>query len=336
MHKLKKLGTAFILGGFVCAASAGEAYSDEQIKTLQTRANQLLGPIPEKMPGAEKDSPAKVELGQRLYNETRLSLNNTMSCNTCHRVDQGLGGVDNLSTSPGAVQGRGDRNSPTVLNAGFQLAQFWDGREPDLQAQAKGPILNPIEMAMPSADAVMDRVRADAAYRELFKEAFPDTSPKLTYENLAEAIAAFERTLVTRDRFDDFQKGDAEALSQQELRGLDKFLNMGCTSCHNGALLGGNLYQKAGLVNAYPNFSDLGREKVTQNEVDKFFFKVPTLRNIEITSPYFHDGGIATLEAAVRQMAWLQLGQKISTEDTHDIVAFLKTLTDKDRRPKSD
>ena len=111
---------------------------------------------------------------------------------------------------------------------------------------------------------------------------------------------------------------------------------MGCTSCHNGALLGGNLYQKAGLVNAYPNFSDLGREKVTQNEVDKFFFKVPTLRNIEITSPYFHDGGIATLEAAVRQMAWLQLGQKISTEDTHDIVAFLKTLTGKDRRPKSD
>ena len=310
-----------------------EAISYDKAKKAELRelATTYFGVLPDAMPGSENDNDHRRHLGEKLYFDTLLSKNNTQSCNSCHRVDQGLGGVDNAPGSTGAFGGVGDRNAPTVLNAGFQLAQFWDGRAADLQAQAKGPVLNPGEMAMPSEEAVLDRLRMDDTYRALFVKAFPEAETALTYDNMAEAIAAFERTLITKDRFDDFQRGDDEALSDLELKGLETFTGIGCTTCHTGPLLGGGMYQKVGLVNPYENFSDLGREAVTKEEDDRYKFKVPTLRNVAITGPYFHDGGVGTLNFAVRKMAYMQLGLELSTEQTEAIVAFLGALTDKGR-----
>ena len=285
------------------------------------------------MPGAEKDNPALVKLGERLYFEKRLSVNNSMSCNTCHRVDDNLGGVDNEPTSPGAFGKRGDRNSPTVLNAGFQFAQFWDGRAETLEAQAKGPILNPVEMAMPADTDVIKRIKSFPEYQAMFETAFTDGDDRINYDNVARAIAAFERTLVTHDRFDDFLDGDDKALNAQELRGLKLFMETGCTTCHFGPTLGGTQFQKVGLVNPYET-NDLGRYDVTKDESDKHKFKVPMLRNIAITGPYFHDGKIKTLEEAVQKMGWLQLGLELTEEQVDDMVAFLNTLTDKQRAGK--
>jgi cytochrome c peroxidase len=298
---------------------------------LRARVGAFFQPIPDKMPGAEKDTPALVALGKDLYFERKLSANDSQSCNSCHAVDQNKGGVDNEATSPGAFGKRGGRNSPTSLNAGFHVAQFWDGRAADLAAQAKGPILNPIEMAMPNEEAVLKKLSALPEYPKAFAKAFPGESKAMSYDNLAKAIAAFERTLVTHDRFDDFLKGSDSALSNAELEGLNTFVSTGCIACHNGPLLGGNSYQKMGAVNAYANTEDLGRFAVTKDEADKFKFKVPSLRNIALTAPYFHDGKAATLEEAVRQMAWLQLGRKLESKEVDSIVTFLKTLSDKPR-----
>jgi cytochrome c peroxidase len=297
---------------------------------LRANALKLIGVLPDKMPGAEQDSPVLVALGKRLYFEKALSQNETQSCNSCHAVDGGRAGVDNEPTSPGAFGKRGGRNSPTTLNAGFHLAQFWDGRAPDLKEQAKGPILNPVEMAMPAEPVVVERLKADKDYPRLFAVAFAGDSEPVSYENLARAIAAFERTLVTRDRFDDFLKGPSDPLSSAELRGLHTFLTLGCTACHNGPLLGGNSYQKVGLIKPYENQTDLGRAAVTKDDDDKFKFKVPSLRNVAATHPYFHDGKITTLNEAVRRMAELQIGIQLTPEQEADLVAFLQTLTGKD------
>lgn len=333
-----KTSTVFALIGAVGTISgltvlASSTFSPSKVKELRQAATEAIAVIPDKMPGAEKDNPALVKLGEKLYFEKRLSQNNSMSCNSCHRVDNKLGGVDNEPTSPGAFGKRGGRNSPTVLNAGFQLAQFWDGRAEHLEAQAKGPILNPIEMAMASDKDVLERIKSFAEYPSMFEQAFPTGDDRITYDNVARAIAAFERTLVTRDRFDDWQKGDDQALNQQELQGLDLFMSVGCTTCHNGPVLGGNQYHKVGLVNRYET-EDTGRFDVTKDESDKQKFKVPMLRNIELTYPYFHDGKKKTLSDAVKSMAWLQLGKELTDSEVNDIVAFLKTLTDKQRAEK--
>lgn len=299
---------------------------------LITRANQVFKPLPAKMPGFEATTPAQIELGRKLYMDVRLSVNDAQSCNSCHRVDEKLGGVDNERFSDGALPGKkGGRNAPTTLNAGFHIAQFWDGRAADLAAQAKGPVLNPVEMAMPSAKAVEEKLAKIGEYGPLFKQAFPDAKKPVTFDNMALAIAAFESTLITRDRFDDFLKGDAGALSSAEQKGLDTFMKVGCIQCHNGAALGGNSYQKMGKMNAYGNTSDEGRFAVTKNEADRFVFKVPSLRNIALTAPYFHDGSASTLEDAVRQMGRLQLNKDLSDDEGKSIVAFLKALTDKER-----
>jgi len=278
------------------------------------------------MPGSENDIKTKIALGKKLYFEKRLSKNNTQSCNSCHNLDNGKNGVDNQPTSKGAFGKRGGRNSPTVWNAGLHIAQFWDGRASDLKAQAKGPILNPIEMAMSSEKAVIDKLGKIKEYPALFKAAFPKASNALTYDNLAEAIAAFERTLITRDRLDKFISGDAKALSQKEQIGLDKFIATGCVACHSGNLLGGRSYMKMGLANKYENIQDFGRYSVTEKDEDRYKFKVPSLRNIANTAPYFHDGKAKTLGDAVTQMAWLQLGKKLSTNDISSIVTFLTAL----------
>lgn len=294
---------------------------------LRTNALRIIKPIPDKIPGAEQDTAVLVKLGRELYFEKRLSKNGTQSCNTCHAVDGGRAGVDNEPTSAGAFGKRGDRNSPTVFNAALHMAQFWDGRAPDLKEQAKGPILNPIEMAMASEAEVLERLKADKSYPAQFQAAFPGTSEAITYENIATAIAAFERTLVTHDRLDEYLKGKDDALTAAELRGLDTFLKAGCTTCHTGPLLGGNSYQKSGLIKPYVNQGDEGRAAVTKDEDDKYKFKVPSLRNIAVTHPYFHDGKIATLHEAVRQMADMQLGLQLTQEQEADLVAFLKALT---------
>lgn len=323
------------LAGAVTLTLAPAVFAADSLdpKALRKQAMELLGPVPDKMPGAEKDTAALVALGKDLYFEKALSKNNSQSCNSCHKVDGNGGGVDNEATSPGAFGKRGGRNSPTSLNAGFQFAQFWDGRAEDLKAQAKGPVLNPVEMAMTDEAEVVKRLSEMPKYVAQFKAAFPDAKEAVTYDNMAEAIAAFERTLVTHDRFDDFLKGSDTALNAIELKGLNEFLTLGCTTCHYGPVIGGQVYQKIGLVNPYPT-DDKGRSEVTKDEDDQYKFKVPMLRNIALTAPYFHKGQVGSLEEAVKAMAWYQLGKEISSEQSRAVVAFLRTLTDKARLPK--
>lgn len=326
------LGMALWFGA--TAGSLAAAAEMPDAATLRKQALDFVAPLPKTMPGADKDTPELVKLGKELYFEKALSENRSQSCNTCHRVDENLGGVDNEATSEGAFGKRGGRNSPTTLNAGFQFAQFWDGRADDLVAQAKGPVLNPVEMAMPSEAVVVKRLSEMPKYREAFKKAFPDAADPISYHHVATAIAAFERTLVTRDRFDDFLQGDDQALTPAEKKGLHEFLSLGCTTCHYGPVIGGQVYQKVGLVNTYPT-DDKGRFDVTKDEDDQYKFKVPMLRNIGITHPYFHKGQIATLEEAVRKMAWHQLGRELSEDQVKSLVAFLNSLTDKPRAKRS-
>ena len=293
---------------------------------LIEEANLYFKPLPEVM-SAPADNPttiAKVELGKMLYFEPRLSKSDTISCNSCHNL--ATGGVDNLPTSMGHLAQFGPRNAPTVLNAGLQIAQFWDGRAATLEDQAKGPILNPIEMAMPDADLVLSRLRTIPEYVELFKKAFPADEDPLTYDNIAKAIAAFERTLLTPSRFDDFLNGKADALSSNEERGLKLVIEKGCIACHNGIGPGGGMYQKFGILGRYEYSDDQGRFHVTKNDQDKYFFKVPLWRNVTRTAPYFHDGSIWDLKEAVRIMGSLQLGKDLTRDEIVLIVEFLHSL----------
>jgi len=297
---------------------------------LMRRANRFFEALPQAMPGSENDSPERIALGKRLFFEKRLSINDSQACASCHRLEDGFAGVDNLATSPGARGEIGTRNSPTVLNAGWQVALFWDGRAEDLVEQAKGPILNPIEMGMPDETAVVAKIRAIDEYRQDFAAVFGGDEA-VTYHNIVSAIAAFERTLITPSRFDDFLDGDAEALNQAERRGLNTFLKLDCNSCHDGILLGGETFEPLGKENPYENQTDQGVYELSGNEEDRMFFKVAPLRNVALTAPYFHDGKIATLEQAIDKMAKLQLDETLDPQQVNDIAAFLKTLTDKDR-----
>lgn len=298
---------------------------------LISRANRFFEALPDAMPGAERDTPQRIALGKQLFFEKRLSINNSQSCASCHRLDDGFAGVDNLPTSPGARGEQGTRNSPTVLNAGWQDSQFWDGRAEDLVEQAKQPILNPVEMGMPDEKTVEEKVRGIGEYHEAFAAAFPNDQPAINYQNIAEAIAAFERTLITPSRFDDFLAGDADALSEAEQRGLETFLKVDCNSCHDGVLVGGETYEPIGKENPYENQADLGIYEITKDPGDRMFFKVAPLRNVALTKPYFHDGRISTLEQAVRKMGKLQLDLELTDRQVDDIAIFLKALTDKNR-----
>ena len=305
-------------------------FADDSDRLIR-RANRYFSPLPAAMPGAENDTPERVALGKKLYFEKRLSINDTQSCASCHRLEDGFAGVDNLPVSPGARGEQGTRNSPTVLNAGWQDSQFWDGRAADLVEQAKGPILNPIEMGMPDEQAVEEKVRDIAEYQSAFSLAFPGNEPAITYQNIAEAIAAFERTLITPSRFDDFMNGDSGALSEAEQRGLNDFIKIDCKSCHDGKLLGGEAYEPLGKENPYENQADLGVYALTKDEDDRMVFKVSPLRNVALTAPYFHDGKIQTLDEAVRKMGKLQLDKELTDQQASDIASFLKALTDKRR-----
>ena len=310
----------------ITTALAGFLSVTVQAEALQSQAKAMFGTLPSSMPGAEADSVEMIALGKTLYMDKRLSVNNTQSCNSCHDVTSGGPGVDNTQFSPGAIKGKfGGRNAPTVWNAGFQLSQFWDGRAEDLKAQAKGPILNPVEMAMPSEEAVIAKLSKVPGYQQSFKLAF-NKDDAISYDNLAHAIASFERTLVTKDRFDQYMNGDVAALNTQEKAGLQAFINTGCIACHNGPALGGKMYQKLGMVKPYANQADQGRFDLTNKPGDKMFFKVPMLRDVARTAPYYHDGSVKTLDEAVKMMASLQLGRDLDDKTTADIVAFLKSM----------
>ena len=282
--------------------------------------------LPEKMPGSENDTPQLVALGRKLFFERGLSLTRTQACNDCHRLDNMMSGVDYEPTSLGAKGTSGSRNAPTVLNAGFHRVQFWDGRAADLVEQAKGPVMNPVEMAMPDENEVVSRLKNSPEYPSLFKRAFPNQQDPVTFDNMAIAIAAFERTLVTPSRFDRYLKGDMDAVTPAEMAGLMRFVDTGCVECHSGIPVGGCLFKKLGVYHPYDNLSDTGRFNVTHDQQDMFVFKVPSLRNVTLTPPYFSDGQGSTLQEAIRLMAWMQLDKKLDPVEIGQIVSFLNTL----------
>ncbi|MCK0069451.1 cytochrome-c peroxidase [Kordiimonas laminariae] len=292
---------------------------------LRSLARRLFGPLPATMPGSQNDTLERIALGRALYFETALSANRTQSCESCHTLKHGGPGTDNLPTSFGALGEFGRRNSPTVWNAGFQSSQFWDGRARNLKDQAKSPLLNPLEMALSSEEEAVERL-SELGYGPQFAEAYPNSDTALTFENILESLAAFQRTLITTDRFDAFMKGDDTAMTDTEKQGLRTFIKIGCSRCHTGPLMGGKLFAKMGLRNPYPNKEDKGRAEITGKKFHEFVFKVPTLRNVSQTAPYFHDGAVASLDRAVKDTAWHQVGLKISDQQTAEVVAFLKTL----------
>jgi cytochrome c peroxidase len=298
----------------------------EAIEQIPLSVRIYFRPLPEKMPGSENDTPEMVALGKKLYFERRLSFNKTQSCNDCHRLDGLMAGVDYQSTSLGAKGTAGTRNAPTVLNAGFQRMQRWDGRDRDLVEQAKGPLLNPVEMAMPTERDVVERLKNNRTYLRLFKGAFPGQAEPITFDNIALAIASFERMLVTPSRFDRYLKGDMDAITDAEMTGLMRFVDAGCVECHSSFLVGGRLFKKLGQYHPYDNQSDTGRFEVTKNEQDRLVFKVPSLRNVTLTQPYFHDGRVSTLQEAIRMMSRLQLDTELNNVEIDEIVSFLNTL----------
>ena len=285
---------------------------------------QMFGALPAVPPPADEAAKAKITLGQALYYDARLSKNQDISCNSCHQLDHY--GVDGQPTSPGHKGQRGGRNSPTTLNASLHLAQFWDGRAPDVEAQAKGPVTNPIEMAMKDDAAVDAMLRSIPGYEAMFQAAFPGDAAPVSFANAALAIGAFERTLVTPGPFDAYMAGDVAALTEAQQKGLDTFVASGCSTCHTGPTVGGTMYQKLGLVVPYET-ADEGRMAVTKNEADKGFFKVPSLRNVAKTGPYFHDGSVPTLAEAITKMGKHQLGKDLTPDEVASIATFLEALT---------
>jgi len=296
-----------------------------------TAAQARFKPIPAAPPALPDNpaTPAKVELGTMLYFDPRLSASHAISCSSCHNV--GLGGVDAQETSIGHQWQRGGRNAPTVFNAIFNRAQFWDGRARDLEQQAGGPLVNPVEMASPP-EHVVEQLAGIPGYVVAFKAAFPGESQPLTLANAQKAIAVFEATLITPNApFDKYLKGDASALTATQKQGLQLFIDKGCATCHNGINVGGGKYEPFGVVerpgaDLLPP-ADKGRFMVTKTVSDEYVFKVPTLRNIALTAPYFHSGRSWDLRQAVAVMGVSQLGAQLTAEETERIAVFLDALT---------
>lgn len=323
-----------VFAGFAACFIATRTFSaDPADPALTALAQALFKPIPYGAPELQGNAvtPARSELGRILFFEPRISRSGTVSCFSCHHI--GMGGDDNHTTSFGHHWQKGPRNSPTVFNAVFNAAQFWDGRAQDLKAQAKGPMLNPLEMAN-DQPAVVAILKSMPEYGQRFKEAFPDDADAVSFDNVAKALESFEATLVTPDsRFDLFLKGDRSALTTKELRGLQVFVAKGCAACHNGVNLGGQAYFPFGVVKA-PDAkvrpeSDRGRFAVTQTETDSYVFRAAPLRNVALTAPYFHSGQVRNLKDAVAIMGSSQLGATLTPEEIDAITEFLQTLTGK-------
>ncbi len=322
---MKKLIPLSLIAGLAVSASASAA------DPLVEKAKQHFQPIPAVVPSVKGNAVTheKVELGMMLFFEPRLSSSGLISCNTCHNL--GMGGDDNLETSIGHGWQKGPRNAPTVLNAVFNVAQFWDGRAADLKAQAKGPVQAGVEMASTPA-LVEETLNSLPEYVTRFERAFPGEKTPVNFDNMAKAIEAFEATLITpASRFDQFLEGNETALNKDEKAGLALFIDKGCTGCHNGVNIGGNGYYPFGVVEK-PGAEvlpagDKGRYAVTKTASDEYVFRAPPLRNIELTAPYFHSGTVWSLEQAVGIMGATQLGIELKDKEVKAITAFLRTLT---------
>jgi cytochrome c peroxidase len=316
----------------ILLCGAATAFTQTADPLLQ-KAQKAFKPIPSSAPVLKSNpsNPAKVELGKMLWFDPRLSSSWLISCNTCHNLS--LGGVDLLETSIGHGWQKGPRNSPTVLNAVFNIAQFWDGRAKDLKEQAMGPVQAAVEMNSTPARTVKT-LASIPAYVDHFKQAFPGQADPVTFENMARAIESFEATLTTpQSRFDQYLEGKPDAITPAEKKGLALFLTKGCVSCHNGVNLGGTGYFPFGVVekpgaDILPP-TDKGRFQVTSTASDEYVFKSPSLRNIELTAPYFHSGKVWDLRQAVEVMGSAQLGATLNNQETESIVTFLRTLTGK-------
>jgi cytochrome c peroxidase len=321
MSRIHSVFLAVTAGSVLICAGCGKHTSSIDPAKL-TKFAALTEPA---RPRPGEPMAARVDLGRMLYYEVRLSKSQRVSCNSCHPL--AMHGVDGATTSTGYRGQRGLRNSPTVYNAALQFAQFWDGRAPDVEVQAGGPLLNPAEMAMPSEKAVADVVASMPGYVTAFRRAFPGESKPVTFRHITEAIGAFERGLVTPARWDAFLQGLQAMLSTEEKSGFNHFVAAGCDNCHAGALVGGSGFQKLGLAKEYADRRDPGRYRVTSNQSDRMFFKIASLRNVAMTGPYFHNGAVERLEDAVTQMAEYQTGRYLAAHERDEIVAWLKTLT---------
>jgi len=319
------ISLALIVLAFAAGCSGEKAPPASEVKVNEAML-QMFQPLPEVMAAASNPiTEEKVTLGRMLYYETRLSKNQKISCNSCHLLDKY--GVDNQPTSDGHKGQTGDRNAPTVYLAAGHFLQFWDGRAPDVEEQAKGPMMNPVEMAMSSEKQVIAVLNSMPEYKDAFKRAFPNEKDPVNFNNVAYAIGAFERNLVTPSRWDKYLKGDQNALTAEEKAGFNTFIEAGCATCHSGTYVGGSLFQKLGSAKPWPDTSDPGREKVTKSEADRQVFKVPSLRNIEKTGPYYHNGKVAELQEAVSKMGEYQLGKTLTEAEVKSIVTWLGSLT---------
>lgn len=328
----------FFIAAAVVSLSAGVAQAQD--KTYILSKSDMHVPADNLMSGPGFQE--KIDLGRQLFFDPRLSSTGTVSCNSCHNVM--AGGEDSVRTSTGVKGQLGGRNSPTVWNSAFHSVQFWDGRANLLEDQAKGPVTNPIEMGMKDHSMAVARLQKIDGYRDSFAKVFggkASAKDVITIDKVAKAIAAYERTLVTENSpFDRFNAGDVKALSADAKKGWETFQKTGCVACHSGAHFSGpkmpigtGFYQKfplmpdANIEKAYGFSKDLGRFDVTKNEADKNTWRVPTLRNIALTAPYFHNGAVADLSEAVRVMGKVQLGKDLSKSEIKSIVAFLNSLT---------
>lgn len=321
MKRLLLLHCALISAAPVCA-TAWEALPDTP-------------PIPADNP----QNDAKIALGKTLFFDPRFSEHGTLSCNSCHNVM--AGGDDNRPNSIGMHDARGGRSAPTVWNAAFLSVQFWDGRAATLEDQAKGPVVNPVEMGMSSLEEAMKRLTAISGYQPMFAAAFPGEPNPATADNAAKAVAAFERTLITPNSpYDRYVTGDKSALTEQQVKGMNAFAELGCTSCHSGANFSGPaLPVGTGFFMKFPTYpgsvydakygllADKGRAEVTKDAKDNYMWRVPTLRNIALTAPYLNNGSVPTLDEAVRVMAKTQLDKEVTDAQVADVVAFLNGLT---------
>jgi len=340
MHKISYLA---VLAVFITACGGNtegtsENSDDNQVmyvpeyeKDLLSKATRFFTALPAEAVSEENPlTPEKIVLGKALYMDTRLSKDGNNSCNSCHGLN--TFGVDNKQFSEGDLGQNGGRNSPSVYNAALHFAQFWDGRAESIEDQAGMPILNPVEMNIPNEKFLVDRLKGIAEYKEMFASAFPDDKTPVSYKNLRFAIGAFERTLITPSVFDDYLNGDESALNKEQKKGLYDFIEVGCITCHIGPAIGGNMFQKFGLYGDYWELTasekiDEGKFEVSSNEADKYVFKVPSLRNVEKTSPYLHDGSVSDLSEVIRIMGKIQLNKDLSDEQIKSIRAFLNSLT---------
>lgn len=305
-----------------------KALTAEEENQLYTQASSLFGSV-SSLPD-NTSSEEMIALGKMLYHDTRLSKDQTISCASCHQLDKY--GVDNLAFSPGDTRELGGRNSPSAYYSSLHAMSFWDGRAKDVEEQAGGPILNPVEHNIPSEAFLEKRLQGVDEYKTIFAKVYPGTAQPITFANITKAIGAFERQLNPPSRFDKWIDGEKDALTVDEKVGLKTFIESGCITCHSGIAFGGGMLQKFGLFGDYWELTkskkiDFGRHDVTKEEGDKYFFKVPSLRNIAMTYPYFHDGSVDDLDEAVRIMGTLQNGKDLSDAEVNSIVVFLKSLT---------